>query len=53
MILDSGLKIELIQESSRLRKNEIKDHFGCNKKMISSIGNFNFTNFEKSLKSLV
>ncbi len=53
MVLNSGLKIELIQESSRLRKNEIKDHFGCNKKMISSIGSFNFTNFDESLNSLI
>ena len=32
MISNSRLKIDLIQEDSRLRNNDIKNHYGCNKK---------------------
>ena len=53
MISNSGLKIDLIQEVSKLKKNDIKNHYGCNKKMISSLGGYDFTNFEDSLKSLI
>ena len=53
MISISSLKIELIEEHSKLRKNDIKNHYGCNKKMISSLGSYNFKNFEDSIKKLV
>jgi GDP-4-dehydro-6-deoxy-D-mannose reductase len=53
MISNSRLKIDLIEEDSRLRNNDIKDHYGCNKKMISSLGSYGFTEFEDSIKKLV
>ena len=53
MISNSRLKIDLIQEDSRLRNNDIKNHYGCNKKMISSLGSYSFTDFEDSIKKLV
>jgi len=53
MISISSLKIELIEEHSKFRKNDIKNHYGCNKKMISSLGSYNFKNFEDSIKKLV
>jgi GDP-4-dehydro-6-deoxy-D-mannose reductase len=53
MISNSGLKIDLIQDDSRLRNNDIKSHYGCNKKMLTSLMGYNFTNFEDSLKNLI
>ena len=53
MISNSRLKIDLIQEDSRLRNNDIKNHYGCNKRMISSLGSYSFTDFEDSIKKLV
>jgi GDP-4-dehydro-6-deoxy-D-mannose reductase len=52
MIILSGEKITIKQQRSRMRKADMKIHFGDNKKILSVIGKVNFTDWKKGIEEM-
>ena len=52
MIILSGEKIIIKQQRSRMRKADMKIHFGDNKKILSVIGKVNFTDWKKGIEEM-
>ncbi len=53
MIKISDKKIKIISEQKRLRKNDVKIHFGDNSKLLELVGKYDFISWQKTIKSIL
>ena len=53
MIRHSKKDITLQEDLSRHKKNDAKTHFGCNKKLFSILGKYQFRKIDDTLRSLI
>ena len=49
----SGKEINIVNEKTRLKENDVSIHFGCNKKLLKIIGEYNFISWEEAINTVM